>query len=89
VIFGGMLLLLVLEQLWPRRHSTSVPVGHWLTNWFLSSINLFVLFWLILQLGNWALLRSSFPDPGLYKQLQPIVAIVIYHRPPSFQPHER
>ena len=77
VIFGGMLVLLVLEQLWPRRHSMSVPVGHWLTNWFLASINFFVLFWLTLQLGNWALLRSYFPDPGLYERLQPLVAIAL------------
>ncbi|MFT6288867.1 MAG: sterol desaturase/sphingolipid hydroxylase (fatty acid hydroxylase superfamily) [Halieaceae bacterium] len=75
--FGGMLLLMVLEQLWPRRHSADVPVAHWLTNWFLASLNFFVMFWLTLQLGSWALLRSYFPDPGLYERLQPAVAVVI------------
>jgi sterol desaturase/sphingolipid hydroxylase (fatty acid hydroxylase superfamily) len=73
--FGGMLVLLVFEQLWPRRHDVNVPVKHWLTNWLLGSFNFFVLFWLTLQLGNWTVLRSYFPDPGFYERLSPIVAL--------------
>ena len=73
--FGGMLLLMMLEQLFPRRQSVAIPVGHWLTNWFLASVNFFVLFWLTLQIGSWAPLRSFFPDPGLYEQLPSVVAI--------------
>ncbi len=68
---------MVLEQLWPRRQSVDVPVAHWLTNWFLASLNFFVLFWLTLQLGGWTLLRSLFPDPGLYERLHPVVAVVM------------
>lgn len=75
--FGGMLLFMVLELLWPRRQSADVPIAHWLNNWFLASLNFFVLFWLTLQLGNWALLRSYSPNPGLYEQLHPVMAIAM------------
>lgn len=68
---------MMLEQLWPRRQGVDVPVRHWLTNWFLASLNFFVLFWFTLQLGDWAILRSLFPDSGLYERLHPVVAIVV------------
>ena len=68
---------MMMEQVWPRRHSAQVPIAHWLTNWFLASLNFFVLFWITLQLGQSALIRSFFPDPGLYQQLPPVVAIPV------------
>ena len=55
--------MIFLEQLLPRRQGVDVPVAHWLTNWFLASVNFFVLFWLTLQLGSWAPLRSFFSRP--------------------------
>ncbi len=75
--FGGMLLFMVLEQVWPRRRSGEIPIAHWLTNWFLASLNFFILFWLTLQLGQSALLRSYFPDLGVYGRFHPAVAIAI------------
>ncbi len=74
VTFGGMLLFMMLEQQLPRRQSADIPVARWLTNWFLASLNFFVLLWLTLQLANWEPLRSYFPDQGLYERLPPIVA---------------
>lgn len=50
-IFGGMLLFMVAEQLYPRLQSDSVPAARWLNNWLLAFLNYFVVLAVMSSLG--------------------------------------
>lgn len=45
--FGGMLLLLMLESIWPRRGDGRSPVSRWLNNWLLASLNFLLVLWIV------------------------------------------
>lgn len=45
--FGGMLLLMMAESVFPRIAQEGIPVGRWLNNWALAILNFFFLLWLM------------------------------------------
>lgn len=45
--FGGMLLLMMAESVFPRIAQDDVPVARWLNNWALAILNFFFLLWLM------------------------------------------
>ncbi|MDZ7783839.1 MAG: hypothetical protein U5K56_13185 [Halioglobus sp.] len=62
--FGGMLLLMMLEQVWPRRSWQGVHTNRWIGNWLLASLNFFALLFLTLLLSGTAWIQSLAPETG-------------------------
>lgn len=75
--FGGMLLLMILEEVWPRQQVTETPVARWLTNWLLAGINFFLVLWLGLVAGSSAWVQELRPDRGVFGELHPAIAFVL------------
>ena len=75
--FGGMLLLMMLEQVWPRRSWQGVHANRWIGNWLLASLNFFVLLYLTLVLSGTVWVQSLAPQAGLLSGLHPAVTIVL------------
>ena len=74
--FGGMVLLLMLESLWPRRPSTDLSVGRWLNNWLLAYINFAAVLWLVHLAASSPWARSLAVKPGLLESLPPALAFL-------------
>lgn len=74
--FGGMVLLLMLESLWPRRPSTDLPVGRWLNNWLLAYINFAAVLWLVHLAASSPWARSLAVKPGVLESLPPALAFL-------------
>ncbi|MEZ5569350.1 MAG: sterol desaturase family protein [Halioglobus sp.] len=77
VTFGGMLLLLTAEQIWPRRHSGESQSVRWVNNWLLAAFNFFALVFATLALSNSAWLPSITPQTSVFADLPAPVAFVL------------
>lgn len=75
--FGGMLLLMILEEVWPRQEVTETPVARWLTNWLLAGVNFFLVLWLGLVAGNLVWVQELRPDSGIFGGLHPAIVFVL------------
>lgn len=75
--FGGMLLLMVAEQLWPRRAWHGGHAVRWISNWLLASLNFFVLLFLVLGLSGTAWMQSLAPRTSLLSGLHPAVTFAL------------
>jgi len=75
--FGGMLLLMVAEQVWPRRSWHGGHSVRWISNWLLASLNFFVLLFLTLGLSGTAWMQSLAPRASLFSSLHPAVTVVL------------
>ncbi len=74
--FGGMLLLLMAEQLWPRRVSSDSQAMRWINNWLLAIVNFFALFFLVLALSGIPWLQALTPQNSVFASLPTVVALV-------------
>lgn len=97
--FGGMLLLMMIEQVRPRRSEDTNPGLRWLVNWGIAGFNFFAMLYVALWLGTGlAALSLEPPLAGLFETVPtlPAVALVfvlvealsyflhrLYHRVPA------
>lgn len=77
VTFGGMLLFMFVEQIFPQRASDNVPVRRWLTNWLLALVNYFALFWFMSWVQSWPFLQASVAAAQLSNTLPPVLLLVL------------
>lgn len=75
--FGGMLLLLMLETLWPRRSPTPAPVFRWVNNWLLAAFNFTAVLWLLHLLGQLPWLSGIGRWNGPLASVHPVLAFVL------------
>lgn len=73
--FGGMLLLMMAETLFPRRAQDDVPIVRWLNNWALAMLNFFFLLWLMYLASASQLVPVT--DAGLLTEVPFVVAFVV------------
>ncbi len=75
--FGGMVLILLIEQLRPRRkmHLPS-PTERWLTNFMVAYINFMAVTWVTMTLATSTWLRAWVPDFGLLTAAHPVIAFI-------------
>jgi sterol desaturase/sphingolipid hydroxylase (fatty acid hydroxylase superfamily) len=75
--FGGMVLLLMAESLWPRRRSTDLPVGRWLNNWLLAYLNFVAVLWLVQLAASMPWARSLAMGSSLLDWLPPALGFLV------------
>jgi len=75
--FGGMVLLLMVETLWPRRPSTGLPVGRWLNNWLLAYLNFAAVLWFVQLAASTPWARNLAVESGLLDWLPPALAFLV------------
>lgn len=75
--FGGMLLLMMVEQVLPRRPSPDIPVARWLTNWTLAMLNYFLLLWVMVLFLSADWVAALRPEPGVLGALHPVPAFLV------------
>tara|TARA_R110000823_G_scaffold119998_17_gene244505 strand:+ start:4414 stop:5343 length:930 start_codon:yes stop_codon:yes gene_type:complete len=74
--FGGMLVLLMAEQIWPRRTSNDSQAMRWINNWLLAAVNFFALFFLLLALSGMPWLQALTPQNSVFASLPAAVTLV-------------
>lgn len=75
--FGGMVLLLMVESLWPRRPSTDLPVARWLNNWLLAYLNFAAVLWLVQLAASTPWARSLAVESRLLDWLPPALGFLV------------
>jgi sterol desaturase/sphingolipid hydroxylase (fatty acid hydroxylase superfamily) len=76
--FGGMLCILLVEQIMPRRAmAVASPGRRWLTNWMVAYINYVALVWVSTALATSTWLRAWVPDFTLLTTVHPVLAFVV------------
>lgn len=75
--FGGMLLLMMVEQVLPRRPPADIPVARWVTNWTLAILNYFLVLWVVVLFLSAEWVAALRPEPGLLGVLHPVPAFLV------------
>jgi sterol desaturase/sphingolipid hydroxylase (fatty acid hydroxylase superfamily) len=75
--FGGMLVLLMLETLWPRRVVARPPVYRWVNNWLLAMVNFTLVLWLVSGLGRLPIPNGIGEGSTLLSSVHPALAFVV------------
>ncbi|MBK5963723.1 hypothetical protein CCR95_06395 [Thiocystis minor] len=75
--FGGMLVLLMWERVWPRRHSPDLPISRWWNNWLLGYLNFAIILWLLRLVEQSSWFAALRPEQSLLEHMHPALALLL------------